>query len=1030
MKKNMCRAGSGFVVAFFLLSAVLIAEEQTDVASGLTYTVAEGEATVTGINALPADGHVSIPGTLGGLPVVAIADHAFEYSAITKLTAPSVEQAGFAAFFLCQSLSEVSLPEADTIGDSAFFNCTELGEISLPEATTVGGSVFKSCTSLKSASLPKVTSLGTYAFNYCTMLETVDLSALKSVGEYSFYNCNKLENLSLPEATSIGFAAFEICKALKSLSLPKVSKIENVAFKDCTGLSDRLHLPEAAEIGAGAFEGCHSVTSLSLPKATKIGTDAFKGCSSMETLSLLGVEEIRGSAFENCSGLQSLSLPEAVAVGVEAFKNCRSLQSVSLPRADAIRSGTFAGCTSLQTVSAPGAGSVGSSAFSGCTALHSVDLPAAKSIGDGAFYNCDALESMSLFAVGSIGKEAFAYSENLKELHLGRAPTLGEDAFVETHPDLAIHHRPRDRDHFAQGDWAGLNKVEESYPVPGLADAWRGFRPAHAYPYTRVNLNYATGNEHPSTIHFADFNRDGHTDFLLDGFIYAQSRTGNFTDRYHIYLNQGDGTFGDALEFSKGAVTRNVSDVGDYNRDGHPDLLISDFWYNGFRIHTGKAGPAFDLAASHKTGTHGGPTQFHDLDKDGDLDIVSISAGSAVALKVHVFRNDGGVFSKAATLQASAEHRIDFYANLKIADVNNDGKPDMFAFGENGISWILLQNSITSFTLHAYGLFGGYFGNVFYFWNDVVDYNGDGLLDSVCIQSNDYPSAVSRMFVRLQTAAGKYEGDPDYTVQLPGQGARVFFEDMNADGELDLVLRSFPGVIRDGNFISLTGPQSISVHLRKGTNDYESATRIDYAQRVIHDEQNFRSLGFEDLNKDGLTDMVLIREDAKVEVHLNSGIQPDSYSDWLDKFPSLQGDDLANAADPDGDGLANALEYAMDTPPDDADNGGIAPEDLAFGLAPSAADGRHQLSWRQRSGGVGCPGADYGWKDSTLYIEATTDLADANSWEALPDDSFSILGHASEGDAGRVSIQLEDPWPERPKGFFRLRAEIDEPEEE
>ena len=37
-----------------------------------------------------------------------------------------------------------------------------------------------------------------------------------------------------------------------------------------------------------------------------------------------------------------------------------------------------------------------------------------------------------------------------------------------------------------------------------------------------------------------------------------------------------------------------------------------------------------------------------------------------------------------------------------------------------------------------------------------------------------------------------------------------------------------------------------------------------------------------------------------------------SYSEWIATFPSLTGDASAAGADPDGDGIANLIEYALD----------------------------------------------------------------------------------------------------------------------
>ena len=103
----------------------LEAAVNADAAEALfTYTVEGGRATVTGY--LGESAVVVIPSTLGGVPVCAIADRAFENcTELTRVTVgEGIEHLGWFAFSGCIGLESVTLPASlSKIEYGAFLNC-------------------------------------------------------------------------------------------------------------------------------------------------------------------------------------------------------------------------------------------------------------------------------------------------------------------------------------------------------------------------------------------------------------------------------------------------------------------------------------------------------------------------------------------------------------------------------------------------------------------------------------------------------------------------------------------------------------------------------------------------------------------------------------------------------------------------------------------------------------------------------------------------------------------------------------------
>lgn len=139
----------------------------------LTYEVKDGEVTITGCDA-SATGVLTVPSTIDGYPVTAIAANAFNASKVT----------------------EIYLPESvDTIGNNAFANSTSLVCVDLPETVdSLGTGLFENCTSLVGAKLPSnVTSIPANTYKGCTSIETMLIpETITAIGEGAFSGCENL----------------------------------------------------------------------------------------------------------------------------------------------------------------------------------------------------------------------------------------------------------------------------------------------------------------------------------------------------------------------------------------------------------------------------------------------------------------------------------------------------------------------------------------------------------------------------------------------------------------------------------------------------------------------------------------------------------------------------------------------------------------------------------------------------------------------------------------------------------------------
>ena len=251
-----------------------------------TYTATATAVTITGYTG--SGGAVTIPSSIGGLPVTSI---------------------GTIAFGSKTSLTSVAIPNSvSSIGGAAFSGCTGLTGMTIPNSiTSIGGSAFQGCTGLTSMTIDNsVTSIGFAAFYGCTGLTSVTFgNSVTNIEGYAFYSCYRLTGVTIPNSiTSIGVEAFYGCAGLTNVTIPNsVTSIEDRAFIGCTGLTSATIGSGVTSIGDGAFQDCTGLTIGTIGNSlTSIGRNAFSNCINLARIYFEGNAPSAGVAiFNNAS---------------------------------------------------------------------------------------------------------------------------------------------------------------------------------------------------------------------------------------------------------------------------------------------------------------------------------------------------------------------------------------------------------------------------------------------------------------------------------------------------------------------------------------------------------------------------------------------------------------------------------------------------------------------------------------------------------------------------------------------------------
>ncbi len=168
-----------------------------DVRNFFDYSVKDGEVTITGFKGSMVS--VRTPDVIDGLPVVAIADYAFENfgsGMLQEITVTeNIRHIGEGAFANASSLIIHVEAKPEYIGPKAFLNCERLERIELGRGLTeISFEAFSGCTGLREVILSDtVEKIAENAFELCSALETVVAhESLEVVEDSAFVDCDAL----------------------------------------------------------------------------------------------------------------------------------------------------------------------------------------------------------------------------------------------------------------------------------------------------------------------------------------------------------------------------------------------------------------------------------------------------------------------------------------------------------------------------------------------------------------------------------------------------------------------------------------------------------------------------------------------------------------------------------------------------------------------------------------------------------------------------------------------------------------------
>ncbi|MFY0652288.1 MAG: VCBS repeat-containing protein [Cyclobacteriaceae bacterium] len=269
--------------------------------------------------------------------------------------------------------------------------------------------------------------------------------------------------------------------------------------------------------------------------------------------------------------------------------------------------------------------------------------------------------------------------------------------------------------------------------------------------FDQKEISFPTFSKYqPYGFHFADYDNDADEDILIQG-------NTELPNEMRILENNGKFEFEDSGLLFDGYY-KSQNPWGDYNADGYIDFLSfsqSNCDDGQIIIYKNQGNKIFEKVSINSQGSlnndllnSAGTAEWFDFDNDGDLDIViaglySCNTGEGYS---SVLRNVGNDIFQSIKPDKGIFGHYTKSVDIEIADFNNDGRNDVFMYGDKkeGLSttnlWLNETNDFSYFQIRSI-LRSSWVGAM-----DAADFDADGDIDVVIAGEENFSTQKVRVY--------------------------------------------------------------------------------------------------------------------------------------------------------------------------------------------------------------------------------------------------------------------------------------------
>jgi hypothetical protein len=283
-------------------------------------------------------------------------------------------------------------------------------------------------------------------------------------------------------------------------------------------------------------------------------------------------------------------------------------------------------------------------------------------------------------------------------------------------------------------------------------------------------MDYGAGYN-PGAVVVGDFNRDGRPDLGVVNYCGSDPNCDG-PGSVSILLGNGDGTFQAHMDYPVGKGSAWAA-VADFNRDGIPDLAVTNGGDNTVSILLGNGDGTFQPPVNYATAAGPAGVAVGDFNGDGAADLAVADFGNQYGATVSILLGNGDGTFRGEVAYATGLAPL----GVAVGDFNRDGRVDLVVAdsGSSSVS-ILLGNGDGTFQPHV-----DYAAGRVPYGVAVANLKRDGVADLVVAGYFDVGVAVL-----LGNGDGTFK--PYAEFETEGYPQTVAIGDFNRDGQPDVAV--------------------------------------------------------------------------------------------------------------------------------------------------------------------------------------------------------------------------------------------------